>query len=203
MSELIELDEKDIKLLEILASNARATYTDMARVIGISDVAVMKRVKRLESRLIKRYTIVVDPRRLGFKIVSLTGIDIEPDKLFNILEYLKNRNDINFVIVLCDWFARECSSSAASESFEHFDVHASPTTIVLYSDEKGEIKYQEKYEGVLYEFELKLILENFLERAEKHMRGEKVTPPISKESSSKALGDIVMQILKALIGQKE
>jgi len=94
MSELIELDEKDIKLLEILASNARATYTDMARVIGISDVAVMKRVKRLESRLIKRYTIVVDPRRLGFKIVSLTGIDIEPDKLFNILEYLKNRDDV-------------------------------------------------------------------------------------------------------------
>ncbi len=118
-------------------------------------------------------------------------------------KYSKDRNDINFVIILCDWFARECSSQAASESFKHFDVHASPTTIALYSDEKGEIKYQEKYEGVLYEFELKLILENFLERAEKHMRGEKVTPPISKESSSKAIEDIVMQILKALMGQKE
>ncbi len=94
MNELIELDEKDIKLLELLASNARTTYIDMARAIGISDVAVMKRVKRLESKLIKRYTIVVDPRKLGFKIVSLTGIDIEPDKLFNILESLKNRNDV-------------------------------------------------------------------------------------------------------------
>ncbi len=94
MSEAIELDEKDLKLLEMLALNARTTYTDMAKAIGISDVAVMKRVRKLESRLIKRYTIVVDPRRLGFKIVSLTGIDIEPDKLFSIVGSLKNRNDV-------------------------------------------------------------------------------------------------------------
>lgn len=117
---------------------------------------------------------------------------------------MRSKRNINFVIILCNWFARDCNSKAAAESFKHYDVHASPTTVVLYTDENGEIKYQEKYEGVLYEFELKLVLENFEERALKAMRGEKVVPPIEKKSSG-VLDDIIMQILKTLLekGAKE
>lgn len=116
---------------------------------------------------------------------------------------MRNKKDFYFVIILCNWFARDCNSGAASESFKHYDVHASPTTIVLYVDEHGEIKYQEKYEGVLYEFELKLVLENFEERAQKAMRGEKVSPPIEKKGS--VLEDLILQILKSIIekGSKE
>lgn len=118
--------------------------------------------------------------------------------------YTQKKRDTRFMIILCDWFARECKSTAAAESFKKYDVHASPTTIVLYADDDGSVKYQEKYEGVMYEFELKLVLDNFEERAIKYLKGEKVSPPISKESSSKALEDIIMQILKALVqGKKE
>jgi len=108
-----------------------------------------------------------------------------------------------FVIVLCDWFARECKSQAAAESFKKFEVHASPTTVVLYADDVKAVRYQEKYEGVMYEFELKLVLDKFEERAQKAMKGEKVSPPISKESG-KALEELIMQILKALtLGEKK
>jgi len=120
-------------------------------------------------------------------------------------KWINERKDsTKFVIILCDWFARECKSQAASESFKKFEIHASPTTIVLYADDSGEIKYQEKYEGVLYEFELKLILEGFEERAVKAMKGEKVSPPIAKESSSKALEDLIMQIIRSILaGEKK
>jgi len=115
---------------------------------------------------------------------------------------MQTKKEITFVIVLCNWFARDCKSKSASETFKQFDVHASPTTIVLYVDENGEIKYQEKYEGVLYEFELKLVLEQFEDRAQKALRGEKVAPPIEKKSSS-ALEDLIMQILKSIIEKGE
>lgn len=85
-----ELDEKDINLVKMLALNARATYTDMAKVLGISDVAVLKRVKKLEAKVLKKYTIVVDPRKLGYKTISLTGIDVEPEKLFDVITKLKD-----------------------------------------------------------------------------------------------------------------
>lgn len=112
--------------------------------------------------------------------------------------HARNMKDANFVIILCNWFARDCNSKAASESFKHYDVHASPTTVVLYVDENGSIKYQEKYEGVLYEFELKLVLEGFEERAQKALRGEKVSPPIEKKSTS-VLEDLILQILKSVL----
>ncbi|MDK6028391.1 Lrp/AsnC family transcriptional regulator [Ignisphaera sp. 4213-co] len=89
-----ELDEKDKKLIEKLSENARATYTELAKELGLSDVAVIKRVKKLEGRIIKRYTIVVDPRNLGFRVVSITGIDVDPDKLFNVIEVIKNKEYI-------------------------------------------------------------------------------------------------------------
>lgn len=109
----------------------------------------------------------------------------------------QNLKQYNFVIILCNWFARDCNSKAAAETFKQFDVHASPTTVVLYVDDNGEVRYQEKYEGVLYEFELKLILEGFEERAIKAMKGEKVTPPIEKKSST--IDELIIQILKALL----
>ncbi|WP_248784135.1 hypothetical protein [Desulfurococcus mucosus] len=55
--------------------------------------------------------------------------------------------DAHFIIVLCDWFTRECNSSAARNSFEHFDIHASPTTLLL-SVENGAVKAVRKLEGV-------------------------------------------------------
>ncbi|MCS7110786.1 MAG: Lrp/AsnC family transcriptional regulator [Ignisphaera sp.] len=89
-----ELDEKDLKLIEMLASNARLTYTDMAKTLGISDVAVLKRVKKLESKVLKKYTIVVDPRKVGYKTISLTGIDVEPEKLFDVITKLKDNPSV-------------------------------------------------------------------------------------------------------------
>ena len=122
---------------------------------------------------------------------------------FPFIESLSNsRKDINFVIVLCNWFARDCNSSAAANTFKHYDVHASPTTVVLYANDNGDIVYQEKYEGVLYEFELKLILENFEERAQKAAKGEKVTPPIEKKSGS-VIEDLVLAILRSILEKKD
>lgn len=87
-----ELDEKDLKILEKLASNARATYTELAKEVGLSDVAVIKRVKKLEGTVIKRYTISVDPRKLGYSVVSFTGVDVEPEKMFSVIEELKRKD---------------------------------------------------------------------------------------------------------------
>lgn len=68
--------------------------------------------------------------------------------------------DCNFVIVLCDWFARECASEAASGAFKKFDVHASPTTILLHVA-NGEIKKKEEHSGVKKLDDLLKILTDF------------------------------------------
>ncbi|MEM0000250.1 MAG: hypothetical protein QXH02_04125 [Desulfurococcaceae archaeon] len=69
-------------------------------------------------------------------------------------------SEVNYIIVLCDWFARECASEAASETFKKFDVHASPTTILL-RVVNNEIKKKEEYSGVKKLDELLRILTEF------------------------------------------
>ncbi|MEM4482061.1 MAG: hypothetical protein QXK88_00015 [Desulfurococcaceae archaeon] len=55
--------------------------------------------------------------------------------------------EFNFVVVLCDWFARECVSEAASSTFKKFDVHASPSTLIMHV-KGGEIVEKQELSGV-------------------------------------------------------
>jgi Lrp/AsnC family transcriptional regulator for asnA, asnC and gidA len=87
---IVRLDEKDLKLLEILRKNSRESYSRIAKELGMSDVAVINRIKKLEKNgVIKKYTIEIDPSKMGFNSVSLTGIDTEPESLFIIIDKLK------------------------------------------------------------------------------------------------------------------
>lgn len=92
------LDEKDKKILKLLSENARISYREISRNIQISDVAVIKRIKKLEKLgVIKKYTIIIDPKKLGYNSVSITGIDIEPEHIFDVLSFLKNRDYVKYL----------------------------------------------------------------------------------------------------------
>jgi len=89
------LDERDRIIIEMLTNDARTPFTEIAKVLGISETAVRKRVKALEEAgVIKQYTIVIDPSRLGYNLVSLTGVDTLPEKIFDVAAKLK---DFDFV----------------------------------------------------------------------------------------------------------
>lgn len=92
------LDEKDFRILEELMNNSRISYSDLAKKIGLSDVAIIKRIKKLEDAgIIKKYTIVIDPSKLGYKLVSLTGINVQPQELFNVIEELKKIDNVKYI----------------------------------------------------------------------------------------------------------
>lgn len=89
------LDERDNIIIEMLTKDARTPFTEIAKVLGISETAVRKRVKALEEAgVIKQYTVVVDPSKLGYNLVSLTGVDTLPEKIFDVASKLK---EFNFV----------------------------------------------------------------------------------------------------------
>ncbi|ASJ01845.1 transcriptional regulator [Thermococcus profundus] len=84
------LDERDRIIIEMLTKDARTPFTEIAKVLGISETAVRKRVRALEeSGVIKQYTILIDPSKLGYNLVSLTGVDTLPEKIFEVASKLK------------------------------------------------------------------------------------------------------------------
>lgn len=75
-------------------------------------------------------------------------------------EFVKgNSNEAHFYIVLCEWFARQCNSKAASLTFILHNVKASPTTIFALV-KNGAIIKTEKVEGVTEKDKLAVILQS-------------------------------------------
>ncbi len=101
--------------------------------------------------------------------------------------------DTHFVIVLCEWFAKNCKSEAASKSFREYNIVASPTTVVALV-EGGKKVYEERYEGYLVTEELEKVVGGFRERAEKAKRGEPVEKPIKRETTAELIKKILEQL---------
>ncbi|RLE50223.1 MAG: transcriptional regulator [Candidatus Methanomethylicota archaeon] len=85
----------DLQLLFMLRENARTPFVKIAKVLGVSETAVRKRVKKLEAKgVIKRYTIEVDPKKIGFEIDALIGVDTKPEHFISVLEKLKEMKEV-------------------------------------------------------------------------------------------------------------
>ena len=66
------LDDTDLAIVRALQANARATYTEVGKAVGLSAASVHERVHRLETRgVIRGYHAEVDPVLLGLSVLSL------------------------------------------------------------------------------------------------------------------------------------
>jgi Lrp/AsnC family leucine-responsive transcriptional regulator len=74
------MDDVDRKLLAALRGNARASWAELARSVGLSAPAVHERVSKLESSgVITGYHAAIDPAALGRSMNALIGIFITDD----------------------------------------------------------------------------------------------------------------------------
>lgn len=72
-----ELDETDLEILQLLLSDARRPYSDIADVVGLSAPAVSDRVARLEEAgVINRFTLDIDRSQLRGGIPVLVTLDV-------------------------------------------------------------------------------------------------------------------------------
>jgi len=92
------MDEIDKAIVEHLINNARISYVELAKRLNLSEAAIRKRIKKLEKTVIFKYTIFINPKRSDF-FVSFTGIDVEPGSLMEIIEKLKDFNEIKSIFL--------------------------------------------------------------------------------------------------------
>ncbi|WP_209476575.1 Lrp/AsnC family transcriptional regulator [Thermococcus stetteri] len=79
------VDELDMKILALLQKNARLSYREIAKELGIAVGTVYNRIKRLEeSGIIKGYAPILDYEKLGFGLTALIGIKAQGKKIIEI-----------------------------------------------------------------------------------------------------------------------
>ncbi|MGZ4592619.1 MAG: Lrp/AsnC family transcriptional regulator [Actinomycetes bacterium] len=71
------MDDTDRALIEALRVNARASWAELGRAVGMSGPSVTDRVQRLEQTgVITGYRAAVDPAALGLSVAALIGIHL-------------------------------------------------------------------------------------------------------------------------------
>ena len=89
------MEDLDRRIVSLLRSDGRMSYTDLGKAMGLSTSAVHQRVRRLEERgVLKGYAAVVDYAELGLPLtafISITPLDPAapddiPDRLRDISE---------------------------------------------------------------------------------------------------------------------
>ena len=99
------------QLLDKLAEDSSRKWTDLAQELNISDTAIRKRVKKLqEDGVIKRFTIEIDQRKLGFELTSFIGFDAKAESYLEILDEIKSWKEVRsiFQTSLDHDFLMEC-----------------------------------------------------------------------------------------------
>ena len=96
------MDAVDRQLLDALRANGRATFAELARLVGLSAPAVHERVGKLEAAgVITGYHAAVAPESLGYSMSALIGLflgdESEPDAVDRALNEVPEVEDCWFV----------------------------------------------------------------------------------------------------------
>jgi Lrp/AsnC family transcriptional regulator, regulator for asnA, asnC and gidA len=110
-------DDLDGKILELLHSDGRMSYSDIARNAGCNEATARKRVERLVSEGTLAVIGVSNPSHLGFETQVWIGLDVELNKLNDVAESLANMPELSYVA--CSAGEYDIIATAAFESDAH------------------------------------------------------------------------------------
>jgi len=75
---LDKIDEVDLRIINLLQDDSRLSFNKIATKLGISVGTAFNHIKSLEEKgIIKGYTVLVDPVKLGFTMTALVLIQAE------------------------------------------------------------------------------------------------------------------------------
>ena len=97
---LVKIDDLDKKILLLLTKDTKMPYTSMAGKVGLTSMAVMSRVKRMErEKLILGYRCALDFSKLGYlhQKVGLYIENISSDRKQSIFQYLRMHPNVVYI----------------------------------------------------------------------------------------------------------
>ena len=92
------VDDLDRKILHLLQADGSTSFTKIAKELRLNESTIRKRVLLLkENGVIKKFSIVLDPAKIGLGTVAVVGIDTDPDKLLDVAQNLTKVPETRYV----------------------------------------------------------------------------------------------------------
>jgi len=134
-----DLDSLDWSILRELQADARLSYNELARRVGLSSPTVAERVHRMEDAgVITGYRAEIDPARVGLPVMALIQMRCAPDrcllKTANVAEYPEVMEVLKVSGPHCTVLKVVAASVAHLESlFERLGTHGELETSMVWS----------------------------------------------------------------------
>lgn len=96
---LVSLDSLDWAILRILQENARQTYTEIGHHLNLAHSTIYDRIKKMEEHgIIKKYTVVIDPKKAELKLLTaIVTIFTDPKESEKVAEQLAKHKNVSEV----------------------------------------------------------------------------------------------------------
>jgi Lrp/AsnC family transcriptional regulator, regulator for asnA, asnC and gidA len=96
MPKIYELDNTDLKILEILRDDAKKPFTEVAKKVHVSQGTVHVRMNKMEEAgIIEKTTLKINYGKVGYDITAFIGIYLEKSALYEkVLTRLKEIPEI-------------------------------------------------------------------------------------------------------------
>ncbi|MHA2289788.1 MAG: Lrp/AsnC family transcriptional regulator [Promethearchaeota archaeon] len=109
------LDETDHAILRALCKDGRTKYRDIAKDLEISPQTISDRLKKLEKNsVIRKFTIDIDPEKIGYDIEFICELDIDASRMDHILAVLDKISEINIIKITTGIHDILCIGNTAS-----------------------------------------------------------------------------------------
>lgn len=100
----MRFDELDQKIIALLTEDARVSNREAARLLGISDTAIRKRLKRLADSGLAKITAVTDAEALGLTTTAVVRIAAAPNVAREVVETMAKFEEVSFAALMTGRF---------------------------------------------------------------------------------------------------
>jgi Lrp/AsnC family transcriptional regulator, regulator for asnA, asnC and gidA len=92
-----KIDKLDLNIIKYLQDDGNLTNTEIAVRLGISEATVRRRRAQLQEDDVIRVVAVANPFKLGFRIMTIIGIQVEQSVLREVEQSLVGLPDVRFL----------------------------------------------------------------------------------------------------------
>ena len=93
----VRIDETDRKIIELLQDNARQSNAAIARIIGVSEATIRRRIKIMVDDGSLSIRAVPNPNSFGLDTSAIIGVDVQPDMLDKVAEAITERDEVIYL----------------------------------------------------------------------------------------------------------
>lgn len=97
-------DGLDLAILELLRSDGRKPYTEIAQTLQVSEGTVRNRVARLMENGVMQIVGLIDPVRMGYDAPALIGVNVHNADIDEIARQIASLPEVSYLIMVSGGF---------------------------------------------------------------------------------------------------